>query len=601
MRDTHVADNVKKWRQTSQKRYQKRRGDIKFGTRCKSIVDIDDLFVDLELLEIGDRIDEKSEKQLKSYKDLLHIQDKEGEPCMHILLRGNAGSGKTTLVSRLSYKWATLGSDDDYKYLEMFDLLITLDVRKFKVEQTLEQAIKSQLLPGVSEETIAEVLSELGPKCLFLIDGYDEMSEQSWENENQVLDSPLLDDSFVIITSRPYVVDKFCQKYQRKCVHVQVKGFSESQVHEYVKRFFKVQNKTSLAESLSRRIKNAPLLRSLSTSPILLLMLCHLWLDKESEDLPESFTEIYVEAIEYLNKHWQESCIREKDEVLEELGKVALDNLLKGNLTFGTRGLSKECITNACKIGLVYSEEMDRHRTCLTFIHKTFHEFCAAKYLVSLLERDVSRFNAYLEKLPVYSLTLQFCCGLSMNAACSVLAFVITTYYQTDRYLKCHPLVTLFNEAHESKISHQEDTVCLVAFKRSLTETCQSVSGLFVGQIQGLESVRTYTLLAFLSSLPSTLESFNLKCTRITGDKDTITCNQPKLKPSIKVFKMHACEISEGTLKRLLACMPLVELTLEETNLTDQGNCEELVNTVKKFTLSYNLWRDKNDHFSQIS
>ena len=585
--DTHVADNVKKWRQTSQKRYQKRRGDIKFGTHCKSIADMDDLFVDLELLEIGDRIDEKSEKQLKSYKDLLHIQDKEGEPCMHILLRGNAGSGKTTLVSRLSYKWATSGSDNDYRYLEMFDLLITLDVRKFKVEQTLEQAIKSQLLPGVSEETIAEVLSELGPKCLFLIDGYDEMSEQSWENENQVLDSPLLDDSFVIITSRPDVVDKFCQKYQRKCVHVQVKGFSESQVHEYVKRFFKVQKKTSFAESLSHRIEDTSLLLSLATSPILLLMLCHLWLDKES-DLPESYTEIYVEAIEYLNKHWEVKYKKEKGEVLEELGKIALDNLLKGKLTFDTKGLSEECITNACKIGLVYSEEMDRHRTCLTFIHKTFHEFCAAKFLVNLLEKDVPRFNTYLEKFSVLDLTLRFCCGLSTKTACVVLGYVLRSYYRNDRNGTCYPL-TLFNEALKSKISHQEDEMCLAEFKRSLSETCESATELSMGlSYHGVfENVQTCTLLEFLSSMPSSLKSFNLGGTQIAGHIDTSIYSKSKFKPFIKVFKMCHCEISENTLNKLLACMPLLEdLTLENTNFTDQGNCEELVHTIKKFKLS---------------
>ena len=118
------------------------------------------------------------------------------------------------------------------------------------------------------------------------------------------------------------------------------------------------------------------MLQQLSKFPILLLMLCHLWLDPERDhDLPESITELYAEGVIYLNKHWVKKYPKDIDKVLTELGHFAIDSLFENRLTFEQTGVVQdECLQDACDIGLVFTEELEGNREGATFIHKTFHE-----------------------------------------------------------------------------------------------------------------------------------------------------------------------------------------------------------------------------------
>ena len=144
--------------------------------------------------------------------------------CNHILLRGVAGSGKSTLVSRIAYQWAQ--SDRDLDSIGKFCLVFALDVRKFVVGDNLEKTIRNQLLPGIDPGEIVRVIMHLGAKCLFLIDGFDELSLKSLKDETQVFESSLLERSYMIVTSRPHSVDNFCGMYTFDCVHVKLSGFS---------------------------------------------------------------------------------------------------------------------------------------------------------------------------------------------------------------------------------------------------------------------------------------------------------------------------------------------------------------------------------------
>ena len=86
---------------------------------------------------------------------------------------------------------------------------------------------------------------------------------------------------------------------------------------------------------------------------------------------------------------------------------------------------------DACEIGLVCKEEMNRHKTMYSFIHKTFHEFSAATYLASLAEGDDSAFQRYLKKIDSVTqidkmeYLMWFCCGLSVKAATLILGHIM--------------------------------------------------------------------------------------------------------------------------------------------------------------------------------
>ena len=428
--------------------YMKRRSKIQFGSSRKSVTDLDSLFVDLELVNEG-KIGVKCEEQPQSHLDLLNIKDNRGDLCTHVLLRGYAGSGKTTLINKLAYGWAHWEHPETSSIFDRFRLVFVLDVRRIGKGESLEDAIRKQLLPNISKEDILNIFKHENASCLWLIDGYDEISSEGIEDMAEMLENPILSRCWVIMTTRPHMIDIFnqhCNSYH-EYVHVNVSGFSYESIGKYVKKFFQLQypegdslSHKDHAQSLIRRIKNVPILRSLSSYPILLLMICHLWLDKseqEEQDLPENLTQLYREGIEYLNKHWLERYGKDKDKILLELGRVAIKHLFRDELSFKAE-LNTSCLEDACEIGLTCREEMNRHKTVYSFIHKTFHEFSAATYLASLADGDDSEFIEYIEKIDdadqidKMEYLLFFCCGLSGKAASFILGHVMKIFENVE-------------------------------------------------------------------------------------------------------------------------------------------------------------------------
>ncbi|XP_072018876.1 uncharacterized protein [Amphiura filiformis] len=450
--DRGIDEIVHRWCEDLKDSYLRRRGKIQFGSHFRSVVDSDHLHVNLELLQDGE-IEVNQRKKLNSHLDLLAITNDKGKPCTHVLLRGYAGCGKSTLINTLAHGWALNLRTAENHFLNKFCLVLALDVRRFERGDTLQQAIKNQILPVVSIEEITKTVHDVNKKCLFLIDGYDEISPECQEDQTKLLDSPLLDKCWVIMTTRPHSIDEFrqtCQSFDQ-FVHVEVSGFTKHSVNEYISKFFQVQQSESFrkhSDLLQKRMRNDPTLRSLSTYPILLLMICHLWRDKQDqphlpENLPESITQLYTEAVEYLNKHWHKRYKPDKNKVMHELGRIAIKALFDGQLSFEAGEEDEDCLQNACEIGLIYREEMERHKTVNSFIHKTFHEFCAAIYLANLANNDDDEFSTYLckidddDQINRMEYVLWFCCGLSEKAATLILHHVIeiiSNRYGKDQY-----------------------------------------------------------------------------------------------------------------------------------------------------------------------
>ena len=525
-KDTDVV--VERCRSRLKPLYLKRRSKIQFGSSTKSITDLDSLFVDLKLVNDG-KIGVKCKKQPDSHLDLLHIKDNQGNLCTHVLLRGYAGSGKTTLINKLAHDWAHCNKHPETATtFERFRLVFVLDARRIVKESSLENAISEYLLP---KKEVLNLLKHDIESFLFLIDGYDEVGSEGIEHMAKILDNPILSSSWVIMTTRPHMVDIFsqhCQSYH-EYVHVNVSGFSEQNIRKYVKKFFQLQSPErdplyhqDHVQSLLRRIAEVHILRSLSSYPILLLMICHLWLDKieqEEQDLPENLTQLYREAIEYLNKHWWERCKRNKDTIVLELGRVAIKHLFRDELTFEAEQNTR-CLEDACEIGLICKEEMNRHKTVYSFIHKTFHEFSAATYLASLADGGDMRFIEYVKEIDSVGqidkmeYLLLFCCGLSEKTAAFILSHVILIKTQRRNLLPGHdgavpgdrqwnlPL-KLFIEA-KKQLQVRDDMECMDRFEKEVCCKCRSVRELQVSKkVFNPYPFNISILLDFLRCLPS--------------------------------------------------------------------------------------------------
>ena len=347
------ADEICKWRSRLKKRYVLERKKIRFGRGRHSVADTDDIFVNPELLEdhvqsedsIEDEDLQVSGTRLSSYQALMAPCDRNNIPVFHKLIFGYAGTGKSTVLSRLAFDWAKTKDGEnqhgrsDYTASDTmepaFDLVLLLECYKFKNEQTLEEAIEAQLLRGVSLTSISAMFSKLGRKCAVLVDGFDELPK---DGTNSILDDPLLSECFVIVTSRPHVVDEFCKNHCNYLL-IQIAGFSADSVAEYVKRFFDTTKQPHLACMLLQEIVEIPRLCTLSKFPILLDMMCLLWQNRQEKHiLSGSMIKLYSEAIAYLNKPFENKpnpsakCVYSIDRVLQYLGKYAMEALIANRL-----------------------------------------------------------------------------------------------------------------------------------------------------------------------------------------------------------------------------------------------------------------------------
>ena len=364
----------------------------------------------------------------------------------HILLQGPAGCGKTTLLSRIACLWANKNQctsesgssaafDNGELLCEEFQLVFLLELRKLGGRESLELAIQRQLLPGVQLERIASVLSMLGTRCLVFLDGYDEIPKDL--DVDHALESPLLSECYVIVTTRPHLVDEFCQIPGKSgYAHVKISGFAPNDSEKYIQKFFRLKDHPTHGSALIERIRETPILQTLSSFPIVLVMMCLLWEDSQTNETPfHSMTSLYKDAVKYFNKPFQKPkhplSQPTLDNILCHLGRPAIEALFENTVQIRSDRFDQDKLQQSFDIGLTIEEEGALvGETYITFVHKTFQEFSAAKYLANLFKCDNQAFNSVLQKFSqdnMYDMeyVLQFCCGLCPDAAQVILRHVV--------------------------------------------------------------------------------------------------------------------------------------------------------------------------------
>ncbi|XP_072013989.1 uncharacterized protein [Amphiura filiformis] len=446
-----------------------------------SNVDIDDIFVNLELILKEKSSNSEKRVQLDTYNDIFCLQKKVTEaPYLRVLVKGGPGSGKTTLTSKIAYDWAQSTKGSSSPVLSRYDLLFVLNMRYMDQEMSLVDAIFDQLLPSdskVSKDALEAYIVENASKVAIILDGADEFPGKITKSKSghyilDVVCNKMLRECCVIITTRPHMVNKVVEFYTQYCL-VEVTGFSRPNVFRYVGRFFQVrpytpedefyekviskeflrddegvkqpQNEATTSEesdeqfvdTFLKEIHRSESLFSLSCIPVILTMLCVLW--RGSRNLPERIADLYHEVVHYFAQRWfekqhddSESDIIE-NHISKSLGSMALNTLLEDRLYFSAKEFhSAEVLNKSCSIGIVLPERR-RKRLHITqhyrFFHKTFQEYFAAFYWGSLAD-DSSQFKQYLihitpKSVDSFDYILRFCCGLSEKAAEMIIHHVV--------------------------------------------------------------------------------------------------------------------------------------------------------------------------------
>ncbi|KAL1258906.1 hypothetical protein QQF64_009483 [Cirrhinus molitorella] len=328
-----------------------------------------------------------------------------------VLTKGVAGIGKTVSVQKFILDWAEGKENQDIQ------LIFPLPFRELNLMKDKILSL-SDLLHVFFPDTKEMEISSDKYKVLFIFDGLDEcrlsldfqsnvrlcdVSESASVDvllTNLILGN-LLPTAFIWITSRPAAGGLV----PSECVHrvTEVRGFNEPQKEEYFRK--RISNQ-SLANMIFTHLKS---LRSL-------YIMCHIpvfcWIsatvlekmlsEAESGKIPKTLTEMYTHFLiiqtNIKNEKDYEKNVKDEDMILK-LGKLAFQQLVKGNLIFYDEDLS-ECGIDETE-ALVYSglctqifrEEFSFYQgKVFCFVHLSIQEHLAALYVLLsflLYKRDV--------------------------------------------------------------------------------------------------------------------------------------------------------------------------------------------------------------------
>ncbi|XP_067306960.1 NACHT, LRR and PYD domains-containing protein 3-like [Pseudorasbora parva] len=363
-------------------------------------------------IETQSRRAETEDTEIKC-SDIFRPLPGQDKPIRTVLTKGVAGIGKTVSVQKFILDWAEGKQNQDVQ------LIFPLPFRELNLMKDKTLSL-SDLLHVFFPETKEMEISRDQYKVLFIFDGLDEcrlsldfhsdvelcdVTESASVDELLInlIAGNLLPSALIWITSRPAAADLV----PSECVHrvTEVRGFNDPQKEEYFRKRISDQ---SLADRIISHLKSS---RSL-------FIMCHIpvfcWIsatvlekmmsEAETGEIPKTLTQMYTHflILQTNIKHEKDYEKKVKDEdMIVKLGKLAYQQLVKGNLIFYEEDL-RECgidVTEAsvCS-GLctqIFREELGLYQgKVFCFVHLSLQEHLAALYVhLSFINKNINVFD----------------------------------------------------------------------------------------------------------------------------------------------------------------------------------------------------------------
>uniref|UniRef100_A0AAQ4RH99 NACHT domain-containing protein n=2 Tax=Gasterosteus aculeatus aculeatus TaxID=481459 RepID=A0AAQ4RH99_GASAC len=341
-------------------------------------------------------------------EDLLKASAGGEEPIRTVMTKGVAGIGKTVLTQKFTLDWAEDKDhlDKQFTFPFTFRELNVLREKKFSLVELVHHFFSETRAAGICRFEEFQVV--------FIFDGLDECRLPLDFLNNEILTDAtesasvdvlltnlirgkLLPSARLWITTRPAAANQI----PPECVGMvtEVRGFTDPQKEEYFRKRFRDE------EQASRIISHIKTSRSLH-------IMCHIpvfcWITatvleemlktREGGELPKTLTEMYIHFLVVQSKvkkvkydggaetdpHWSP----ESRKMIKSLGKLAFDQLQKGNLIFYESDLT-ECgidIRAASVYSGVFTQIFREERglyqdKVFCFVHLSVQEFLAALHV----------------------------------------------------------------------------------------------------------------------------------------------------------------------------------------------------------------------------
>ncbi|XP_077952486.1 NACHT, LRR and PYD domains-containing protein 3 isoform X3 [Gasterosteus aculeatus] len=560
-------------------------------------------------------------------EDLLKASAGGEEPIRTVMTKGVAGIGKTVLTQKFTLDWAEDKDHQDIQFTFPFTFreLNVLREKKFSLVGLVHHFFSETRAAGICRFEKFQVV--------FIFDGLDECRLPLDFHNNEILTDvteissvdvlltnlirgKLLPSARLWITTRPAAANQI----PPECVGMvtEVRGFTEPQKEEYFRKRFRDEEQ---ANSLISHIKTSRSLHIMCHIPVFCwitaTVLEEVLKTREGGEMPKTLTEMYIHFLVVQSKvkkvkydggaetdpYWSP----ESRKMIESLGKLAFDQLQKGNLIFYESDLT-ECgidIRAASVYSGVFTQIFREERglyqdTVFCFVHLSVQEFLAALHVhltffssgVNLLsgEQRTSRRSKRSEPKRLYQravdkalqspnghldLFLRFLLGLSLETNQTLLRGLLTqtgsgsqTNEETVQYIK----VKISEKVSPEKsinlfhcLNELNDDSLVEEIQQSLRSGRHSTDK--------LSPARWSALVFILLSSEEDLEVFDLK--KYSASEVALLRLLPVVKASNKVL-LSGCNLSERSCEVLSSVLSsqsssLRELDLSNNHLQDSG------------------------------
>ena len=401
----------------------------------RSVIDIHQIYTRLSWMKQEQTPAETTQPELKHYTDLF-TANKSGIIPKRILVQGQTGIGKSTFVKKLLVDWVEVNKaagKEQAAVLKNFELVVAVNLKEVSKCQSLKDVIRLSNVFAKEDkymtEGLVDYISNNQEKVLLIFDGYDEYGKGCNSEIYEIFHRISLRSCCVLITTR---ISKADELRGGEDLHAEITGFSEVDRKYFMRRFLKSEEVSELEDHLDEMD-----LDQLAKVPLLLLFFCILWKEGQSKSFPKSKTKLYVDIVQFILNHSHSRRqtadktktkryveLKSFEEILCEIGKVALQSLLKDDHLFEYSQLSDSVSCDeSVFIGLLQITdytEASRPVGMVSFIHKSIQEFLAAWYITYRCIPEGGNLGEIAEKFEecmALENVFPFLCGLSRNGA----------------------------------------------------------------------------------------------------------------------------------------------------------------------------------------
>lgn len=393
-------------------------------------VHIDEIYTELFWVRNNRKPSGKKEEKLNDYSDVLREQ-KSNPYSNRFLVYGMPGIGKSTFAQKIALDWAR----GKKEILKKFDVLLMIPLRNVCDSSTFRDILIEAKLFSTEDQRFIDGLNRYiidhQNKVLLVLDGFDEYSASGKSPVvHRIWMGDELRECFVILTTRPVKEDD-TKRFSHS--QFQIKGFDWARIKEFSMKILEDEQKV---EMFLNYIEKHTLME-IAEIPLLLLMLCLVWKERDREVLPEAKVHLYKEFIQTLINHMaakgNEGKFERIDDYkgdLEKVGELAFKALLRNSLEFDYEHLPMELLSSKLiTVGVIQIVKLfsAKPKKKVAFLHKSIQEFLAAWFIIHRLipssNDDLSCMSAIdsTRKVVDFLEVLKFVCEWSPEGSRAVL------------------------------------------------------------------------------------------------------------------------------------------------------------------------------------